>query len=71
MDVAKLVPPEKRKDPKALVAALVFRLFQDPLTSNETGRFESFLEGKTPALGDAEVRELLQLMMSTPQYQLT
>lgn len=71
LNVDELIPPNQRQDPGNLVGALTFRLFQDPLTPNETDRFERFVREESTEPDDATVRELLHLMMSTPQYQLT
>lgn len=71
VDFAKIAPPELRGDPRKLVAALTFRLFQSPLTPHETQPFLDFLKQRNNDTSDATIRDLLHLMMSTPQYQLT
>lgn len=71
VDLAKIAPKDLREDRDQLVEAMVMRLFQDPLTPRETAAFSRFLESKQPDNSDAVLRELLHLMMSTPQYQLT
>lgn len=71
IDLAKIAPPAARADSGKLVALLSQRLFQDPLSARETGTFVKFLDDKKPDTSDATVRELLHLMMSTPQFQLT
>jgi uncharacterized protein (DUF1800 family) len=71
MDLAKIAPPELRVNPKALVAKLAMRLFQSPLSARDTEPFTSFLQQKQPDTSDETVQELLHLMMSTPQFQLT
>lgn len=71
VDLAKIAPPDVRKDPQKLVATLTTRLFQSPLTAKDTKPFTDFLKTKNNDTSDATVRELLHLMMSTPQYQLT
>jgi hypothetical protein len=70
-DLAKIAPEALRKDPKALVGSLTLRLFQSPLTPRETGEFVRYLESKNGDTSDQTVRELLHLMMSTPDFQLT
>ncbi|MGA3170101.1 MAG: DUF1800 domain-containing protein [Chthoniobacteraceae bacterium] len=70
-DFAKIIPQQVRNDPKRLVAYLCFRLYQDPLTPRDTETFINYIGGKGPNPSDAALRELLHLMMSTPQYQLT
>ena len=70
-DLAKVVPAQIRADPKRVVDYLCFRLFQDPLTLRETETFKKFVADHEENLDEATLRELLHLMMSTPQYQLT
>jgi uncharacterized protein (DUF1800 family) len=70
-DLAKVVPAEVRSDPKRLVAYLCFRLYQDPLTEKDTKAFIDYVSSRGPTPTDDTLRELLHLMMSTPQYQLT
>jgi uncharacterized protein (DUF1800 family) len=70
-DLAKVVPQQVRGDPKRLVAYLCFRLFQDPLTPRDTETFVKYVSDHGPNPDDDDLRELLHLMMSTPQYQLT
>jgi uncharacterized protein (DUF1800 family) len=70
-DLAKVVPQAVRADPKRLVAYLCFRLYQDPLTPRDTGTFIKYVSDHGPNLTDDTLRELLHLMMSTPEYQLT
>jgi len=70
-DLAKVVPQQVRGDPKRLVAYLCFRLFQDPLTPRDTEAFVKYVSDHGPNPDDDSLRELLHLMMSTPQYQLT
>jgi len=70
-DLAKVIPQEVRGDPKRLIAYLCFRLYQDPLTPRDTETFVKFVSGRGTNPDDNTLRELLHLMMSTPQYQLT
>jgi len=70
-DLSKIAPEALRKDPKALVESLTVRLFQSPLTPRETGAFVRYLEGRSGDTSDGTIRELLHLMMSTPDFQLT
>jgi len=67
-DFAKLVPQETRKDPKTVVENLTLRLFQSPLTPRDTEPFHQFLKDKP--VNEHTLAQLVQLMMSTPQYQL-
>jgi uncharacterized protein (DUF1800 family) len=70
-DVAKIVPAELRADPKALVEALGFRFFQTKLTPKESAIFTKYLEDQHGDTSDQTIRGLIQLMLSTPEYQLT
>ncbi len=71
IDLAKIAPPELRNDPKALVTHLAVRLFNSPLSPNETQSFVTHLEERNGSIYDRTIRDLLHLMMSTPQFQLT
>jgi len=70
-DLAKVIPAAVRTDPHRLVDYLCFRLYQDPLTPKDKETFVQYLAAKGPNPDDNTLRELLHLMMSTPQYQLT
>ncbi len=66
----KIAPPELRQVPEKLAARMADRLFQRPLKERETTAFARFAAARD-VLDDQAVRDLLQLMMSTPQYQIT
>ena len=70
-DLTKVVPALVRTDPHRLIEYLCFRLYQDPLTSQETGTFLRYATEHGPNFSDQTLRELLHLMMSTPEYQIT
>ncbi len=70
LPLEKIAPPEVRADPGKLVATLIDRLFQSALPPRETATFIEAASAKMP-FDDDEIRALLQLMMSTPQFQLT
>jgi uncharacterized protein (DUF1800 family) len=69
-DLAKVIPAQVRTDPQRLIEYLCFRLYQDPLTPHETSTFLKYVEDH-PNANDDTLRELLHLMMSTPEYQIT
>jgi len=72
LDLAKIAPPALRADPKALVQALGFRLFQkETLTAKEAEVFLKYLDDQHGDTSDQTIRGLLNLMMSTPEFQLT
>jgi uncharacterized protein (DUF1800 family) len=70
VDVTRIAPPDVRKDPRKLVDSLCIRLFQDPLGDKEREAFYRYAETRDVATDDTDVRGLLHLMMSTPQFQL-
>ena len=70
IDVAKLVPSEVRNKPREIVDLLAKRFFPTRPSDKEIDTFASFLESRGPNTGDATVRELVHLMMSTPKFQL-
>jgi hypothetical protein len=70
IDVSKLVPDELRNRPRDLVELLSARFFQRRPSENLTNTFVQFLNSRRPDTSDATMRELLHLMMSTPQFQL-
>jgi hypothetical protein len=71
LDLTKIAPPELRADPKALVQALGFRLYQTKLTEKEAEIFLKYLADQHGDTSDQTIRGLLNLMMSTPEFQLT
>ena len=71
VDLGKIAPQDLRGDPQKLVAHLTWRLFQSSLTPHDTQPFVDFLKQKNNDTSDKTIRDLLHLMMSTPQYQLT
>ena len=70
IEVSKLVPDELRSRPEELVDLLSTRLFQTRPSKKTTDTFVEFLNARRPDTSDATMRELLHLMMSTPQFQL-
>ena len=66
-DIDKLIPPGQ--SPEKTVEALAWRLFQSPMPPALRERTLAFLSenGSSPAAR----RDLLHLLMSTPEYQLT
>jgi len=70
-DLQEIAPTELRAKPQELIASLYWRLFNAPLDPKHAAPFEKFLSGKKMPLDDASLRELMHLMASTPQFQLT
>jgi uncharacterized protein (DUF1800 family) len=71
VDVSKFVPNELRDRPRELVDLLSRRFFQSRPPEKEVNTFVQFLESRNPDVSDETMRELVHLMMSTPQFQLT
>jgi hypothetical protein len=59
-----------RTKPREIVDLLAKRLFQTRPAQKEIDAFAQFLESRGPDITDANLRELIHLMMSTPQFQL-
>jgi len=70
IDIGKLVPADVRARPRDVVDLLVKRFFQARPAEKEIDTFAKFLESRGPNTSDATLRELVHLMMSTPQFQL-
>lgn len=70
IDIRKIVPEELRDKPRELIDLLSARFFPKQLSEKETNTFVEFLDARTPDTGDATMRELVHLMMSTTQFQM-
>ena len=70
IDVSKFVPYQLRDKPHDLVDLLRVRFFWTRPAEKEINTFVQFLESRKPDTSDAAMRELVHLMMSTPQFQL-
>jgi len=70
-DFAKIVPGPVREESGKLIDHLCWRVYQGKLKPAEKAPFVEFLQSKPAPLSDEALRDLLHLMMSTPQYQLT
>jgi uncharacterized protein (DUF1800 family) len=71
IDLGRIVPESARDKPRELVDVLSRRLFCNRVSAKETEAFVQYLEARKPDTGEATMRGLLHLMMSTPQFQLT
>ncbi len=69
--VGNIVSTEDRFQPDALIHKLFVRSFQCTPQSDLTSRFRDFATTRPLPLDDDTVRELLVLMMTTPEYQIT
>lgn len=70
IDVAKLIPADLRTKPRDVVDLLSRRFFQTRPGQKEMDAFVQLLESRGPDITDANLREVIHLMMSTPQFQL-
>lgn len=66
----KIAPQADRTDPERLVDQLSFRVFNFPPTAKEKAAYKAFIQRNLIPYSDAPVRDLMQVMMSTPEYQL-
>ena len=70
IEIEKLVDRKDLGNHERLVATLEKRLLQDKLKEQQRGSLTEFLKGKKELDRD-DVLQLVRLIMSTPQYQLT
>jgi uncharacterized protein (DUF1800 family) len=70
IDLGKLVPADLRTKPRDIVDLLAKRFFQTQPAQKELDAFAQFLESRGSNITDANLRGLIHLMMSTPQFQL-
>jgi uncharacterized protein (DUF1800 family) len=69
--LAVIAPPSARTAPDPLIDLLSFRIFNYPLPDKDRASYRAFLEKQKLPYGDAAVRDLMQIMMGTPYYQMT
>ena len=67
----RMISPEERLDPHALLEHLEFRVFNAPVPEKERIAYTSFLKKAEVPHADSSILDLLQVMMSSPGYQLT
>ena len=70
VDVGEILTPEERADKAQLVASLQHRLLQSTLSNDQDKALRDFLDSR-PTLNDADIRNVVRLIMSTPEYQVT
>jgi uncharacterized protein (DUF1800 family) len=71
LSVDKIVSEEDRAQPDALVQKLFVRTFQCTPQNELTIKFRDFIATRALPLDDTSIRELLLLMMTSPNYQVT
>ncbi len=67
----RIAPKELRADAEKLCDSSAFRLMNDDLRSADRERLLEFVRARGVRASDSTIRDLLHLMMSTPEYQLT
>jgi len=70
VNVEKIFPEQERTDQNVLLTALEQRLLQDKLKPRQEQSLRGFLDTRKQ-LNEADVRDAIRLVMSTPEYQLT
>lgn len=66
----KIAPSESRSTPDHLVDHLAFRIFNYPIAPKDRTNYLTYLVKYPSPYADTIVRDLMQLMMGTPEYQL-
>ena len=69
--VDKIVSPEDRSQPDTLIRKLYIRAFQCTPQNELTSKLRDFIATRELPLNDSSIRELLLLMMTSPNYQVT
>ena len=69
VDPEKILTPDERANPDALIAALEHRLLQSQFKGDQEKTLRDFL-GTKPKLNNAELQTAIRLVMATPQYQV-
>ena len=70
VDVEKILTAGERADKGKLVAALQHRLLQSTLSNEQDKALRDFLDSRA-TLNEADIRNVIRLVMSTPEYQVT
>jgi uncharacterized protein (DUF1800 family) len=65
-----IAPPDDRNYPERLVDHLAFRIFNFPAPTKDRNAYKEFIQKNPMPYSDEPVRDLMQVMMSTPEYQL-
>ena len=65
-----IAPPENRTTCNLLLEPLAFRIFNTPIPTRDFASYMSYIKKQTPPYSDNAVRDLMQIMMGTPEFQL-
>jgi hypothetical protein len=71
LPVDQIVTAADRQEPHTVVEKLFIRIFQCSSKFELTTRFREFLSSRRLPLDDSSIRDLVVLMMTTPNYQVT
>lgn len=69
VEVDKILTTDERADKNKLVASLQHRLLQSTFSNKQDQALRDFLDSR-PKLADADIRNVVRLVMSTPEYQV-
>ena len=69
-EAEKILTPEERADKGQLVASLQHRLLQSTFSNQQDQALRDFLDSR-PKLNDTDIRNVVRLVMSTPEYQVS
>jgi len=65
-----IAPPSTRVSCNLLLEPLAFRIFNVPISTRDFSSYMSYISKQTPPYSDNAVRDLMQIMMGTPEFQL-
>jgi uncharacterized protein (DUF1800 family) len=68
--LSKIAPASQRNAPQPLLDQLIFRLFNTPGSKKENLEFLTYLQKHPTPYSDDVIRDLMQIMMGTPEFQL-
>jgi len=66
----KIAPTDQRPEVPTLLGSLVFRVFNAKISAREYSGYREFLDKYPVPCSDTTLRDLLQVMMGTPSFQL-
>jgi uncharacterized protein (DUF1800 family) len=65
-----IAPPSTRESCNLLLEPLAFRIFNVPISTRDFATYMNYINKQTPPYSDNAVRDLMQIMMGTPEFQL-
>jgi len=70
VNIDKILTPDERADKDLVVASIEHRLLQADLSDDQENALRDFLDSRTQ-LSDADILNVVRLVMATPSYQVT